>query len=125
MTRSSRRSRSASSARSIGYGTVETRRPDPGGLGQELLPVVPGVGGHAPQGPLLEQVPLVVEGGDVAQVDAGDGQRPTPVQGGQRGRDEGADRGEQDGGVQRLGRRGIGVPRAGGTELEGQLLGLP
>ena len=49
---------------------------------------------------------------------------PPAVQRGQGGRHEGADRREQDGRVQGLGRRGVGVPGAGGAELEGQLLGL-
>ena len=67
---------------------------------------------------------LVVEGRDVGQVDAGDGQRPTAVQRGQGGRDEGADRGEQDGRVERFGRWVGGTPGTGGPELQGQLPGL-
>src|SRR5581483_1968089 len=48
---------------------------DGGGQGEELLAVVPGVGGDAAHLPLLEEVAGVVEGRDGAQVDTGDGQR--------------------------------------------------
>ena len=53
----------------------------------------------------------------------GDGERPAPVQGAQRGRHQGADRGEQDRGVQRHRRRIEGVLRRRGTQRAGQLPG--
>ena len=42
-------------------GVAETRMPMPGRLGQELLAVAAGVGRHAAQRPLLEEVVLVVQ----------------------------------------------------------------
>src|SRR5205807_7173962 len=87
---------------------------------QELLAVPPGVGGHAPKLALLEQVVLVAEGGDVAQVDAGYGERAPSVEGGQGRGHQAAGRCEEDGGVQRLGRRVGGGPRRRRAQLQGQ-----
>ena len=57
-------------------------------------------------------------------MDAGDGERPAAVQRRERGQHQRADGGEEDGRVERLGGRGVGVPGAGRTQLEGQRLGL-
>src|SRR3954469_10116584 len=47
---------------------------------QELACVPAGVGSHRPQMALLEQVALVVQNGDVAEIDAGDRQRASTVE---------------------------------------------
>ena len=97
---------------------------DAGRGGQELAAVVAGVGRDTAQHPLLEQVLGVAERRDVAEVDAGDRQRAATIEGAERRRDERAYRGEQDGGVERFGRRvGLG-PHAGGAQVERQLPGL-
>ena len=54
------------------------------------------------------------------EVDAGDGQRAAPVQGFQGRRYQRAHRGEEDGGVERLGRRVVRITGAGRTQLQGQ-----
>ncbi len=82
------------------------------------------VGGDAAQLALLEQVGGVVQRRDVAEVDAGDGERAAAVEGAQRDRDELAGRGEQDGGVERLGRVVGGVAGRAGAELEGEPAGV-
>ena len=51
------------------------------------------------------------------------GQRPAPVERAQRRRHELAGRGEEDGGVERLGRRVVGLAGGRAAELEGQLPG--
>ena len=63
---------------------------------------------------------LVVQSGDVCQVDAGDGERPPTVECRQRGRDQGAHGREQDGGVEWLGRDVVRATHAGRTELQGE-----
>src|SRR6478735_7319312 len=92
-----------------------------GGEAEELTGVLPGVGGDAAQLPLLEQVLFVVERRDVGQVDACYGQGAAAVQRGQRGQHQVPDRGEQDRGVQRLGRHVCRVADGRGTELPGEL----
>ena len=125
LTRSARRSRSASSARSIGYGTVETRTPIRAASARNSSPSCRVLAVTLRRVRSSNRCTLVVESRDVAQVDAGDGERPATVQGRQGGRDEGADRREEDGGVQRFGRRGVGVPRAGWHRVPGRAVGLP
>ena len=110
-TRSCARSASAASARSSGYGCVITVSCKPRRELQELFAVGAGVRGHAAQLPLLEQVPLVVQRRDVAQVDAGDGQRSTLVERFERDGNERAHRREEDRGVERFGRATVGRAR--------------
>ncbi len=93
---------------------------DLGGQGQELLAVAPGVGGDAGEGPLLEQVALVVEAGDVAEVDPGYGERATSIQGRQPGGDQGAHGREEDGRVKRIRGPLGGIAGPGGAEVSGQ-----
>src|SRR5207302_11510100 len=95
-----------------------------GGEGEEVAGVLPGVGGDAAQLPLLEQVLFVVERRDVGQVDARDRQGAAAVQRGHGGQHQVPDRGEQDRGVQRLGRHAVRVADGGRAELAGELLGL-
>ena len=60
------------------------------GQGEEILAVPPGVGGHAYDS-VLRKVALVVERGNVGQVDARDGEPTTAVERRQGGKDERAD----------------------------------
>jgi hypothetical protein len=60
-----------------GGGDLDRHR---GGEVQELLAVPAGVGGHAADGALEVEVLLVVERRDVAQMDAGDGERAAAVE---------------------------------------------
>lgn len=62
--------------------------------------VLAGVGGHAAARAQFEVMPLVVEGGNVTQVDPSDGQHPSTVLRLQRRVHQRAHRREQNGGVQ-------------------------
>ena len=93
-------------------------------MARNSSPSLAGVGGDAAQLALLEQVGGVVQRRDVAEVDAGDGERAAAVERAQGDRDELADRGEEDGGVERLGRGVGGVAGRAGAELEGEPAGL-
>src|SRR5918993_2567461 len=84
-------------------------QPQTPGECQELLAVGTGVGGDAADLPFEEQVALVVERGNLAQVDAGDCQRATPVERGEGDRYEVAGGGEKGGGGGRV--RGGGLSR--------------
>ena len=71
---------------------------------------------------LFEEVALVVQRRDVAQVDACDRERPAPIECLERDRYERTGGCEQDRGIERLGWAGVGRARRGGAEIEGQLL---
>ena len=58
------------------------------------------------------------------QVDARDGEGPAAVQGAQRGRHQPAGGGEEDGGVQRIGRLVVGPAGEGRAQLQGQAAGF-
>ena len=123
-TRSWARSSRARSARSRGYGTADTRMPmsaaTPG-----TPAVLPGVGRDAAQRPLLEEVALVVEDGDVGQVDAGDRPGCRPGRGPRgpaaRGCPTGAKRMAASSGS---GGAVVGPPGAGRPQVEGQAAGV-
>ncbi len=110
LTRSALRSRRAASAAVHGVGRGRDAQVDAGRLGQELLPVLPGVGRDTLQRPLLEEMVLVIEDRDVAEMDARDGQRPAAVERGQRGWHQGADGCEEDGRVEWFRRRASAAP---------------
>ena len=122
-TLSSDRSCRASAARSNGYGVTVARRPMPAGQRQQVLTVGAGVRRDARQRPLPEEMALVVEPGDVAQVDAGHRQRAALVERRQRDRDQFARRGEHDRGVQPLRRFVVGRSGRGRSQLEGEPAG--
>src|SRR6202008_1056541 len=89
----------------------------------ELAAVLAGVRGDAGQRPPLEQVRLVVQRRDVGQVEAGDREGTAAVQRGEGHRYQLAGRSEQDRGVQRLRRRGVGRARRGGGQGRGKFAG--
>ncbi len=103
-------------------GVADDRRPERDllGQGEELGAVGPGVGGDAGDRPLVEEVRGVVEGRDVGEVDAGDGQGGPPIERTQRDRYQVADRSEEDRGVERFGWPAVGGSRRGAPEPEGQ-----
>src|SRR5207245_1650376 len=70
------------------------------------------------QAALLVQVVLVVEVGDVGEVDPGQHEGASPVQRGERHRDQLPRRSEQDRRVQRLRRGFVGGARRGGAQFE-------
>jgi MFS family permease len=74
--------------RPVGGGERVRRRvhgdAEPGGEGEELLAVPAGVRRHRPDLPFVEQVPLVGQRRHVAEVDAGDRERATAVERGER-----------------------------------------
>jgi len=115
------------SERPVGLAEVVRCRGDrdvqPLGQGEELGRVASRVRGDTAHSPFLEQVLGVVQRRDVGQVDAGDRERAAPVQRGQRGRHQIPDGGEQDGRVERLGRRVVGTLRRGSAEGERQIPG--
>src|SRR6266536_6018836 len=93
---------------------------DGGGLDQKRLPVLAGVGGHALQGLLPEEVWLVGHGGQIGHVDAGERRRAALVEIAQGDGHERSYGGEDDGGVE-LDRQGIARrSRPGGAEIEGE-----
>src|SRR5579875_122061 len=85
---------------------------------KQLLPVCAGVGGDALQRLFLKELASVVERRHVAQVDAGDGERPSPVERLERDRHEVSDGGENYGGVKWL--RWPLVGAGGGCRAEGE-----
>ena len=88
---------------------------------QELFTVGAGVGGHGANDSLTEQVLLVVERGDVGEVDARDGQRPGIVESAESGRHDLACGCEDDGCVEGFGRGLEGVARARAAQLQRKL----
>jgi hypothetical protein len=93
------------------------------GEGEKFPGVGAGVRCHRPHLAFLEQVPLVVQRGDVTEVDAGDRQGAATIEGLERRQHQITHRGEQDRGVQGDGRPGRGALGRGGTEIERELLG--
>lgn len=77
---------------------------------EEFPPVGSGVRRDAAYLPLPEQVPLVVQFGDVAEMDAGNRKRATRVERLEGDGDQVADRCKQDGSVQRLGGESYALP---------------
>ena len=120
VSRSCAMSERARSACSSGYARDGGAQRDRRRQGQELLTVAPRVRGDAQQAPLLEQLGGVAQRRDVAQVDARDGERAAAVERAQRDRHELAGRREQDRGVERLGRRVVGVAGGRGAERRGR-----
>src|SRR5262245_20821838 len=98
------------------------RRPDGNArrLGQQLLPVSPGVGRDAPEVPFVEEVALVVERRYRGHVDAGERQRPAAGQVLKRQGHQVAHRREEDGAVRLRGHRVAGVADPGRAQLAGQ-----
>ena len=86
-----------------GVGRSRDSDADAGREGEELVAVGPGVGGNASHLALQEEMALVVEPGDITEMDAGDGQGAAPIQSGQGHRNELSGRCEEDGGVEGLG----------------------
>ena len=78
-------------------------------------------GTPADVGPLLEQLAIVVQRRDVAEIDPGDRERAAPVQSAQCRGHEVSDGGEQHGRVEWLGRHVVRVARARGAQLQCQL----
>ena len=70
----------------------------------QRAPVASGVGRHASQRSLLEQVAQVIETGNRAQVDPGDGQDAAAIEVLQGGGDEFPPRRKQDGRIEGVGR---------------------
>ncbi len=97
------------------------RQPVPLGLGEELPGLVAGVGGDAAQRAFAEQVPLIVQRRDVAEVDSGDRQRRPGVQGLQGDGHQLAGGREQDRRVQGFGRAVRGALHRGRPEPGRQL----
>jgi hypothetical protein len=73
---------------------------------------------------LLEQVSLIVERRNVAQVNSCHRQSAAPIQRLQRGQHEVADRREQDGRIQRNRRRVVGALSLGGAQFQRKLTRL-
>src|SRR5262245_11999982 len=94
-------------------GNAADTQPVFAGETKELSAVVSGVGGDAANLSLVEQVSLVVQGRDVAEVDARDRQSAAPVERGERRWDQVTDGCEQDRRIQRF-RRRIGRVAGGG-----------
>ena len=67
---------------------------------------------------------VVVERGDVGEVDPGYREAAPAIEGGHGREHEGPDRGEEDGGIERLGRRVVGSLGRGASERERQLTGV-
>ena len=93
------------------------------GKAEEGPRVGAGVRGHRANLTLLEQMPLIVQGGNVAEVNTGDRQRPTAIQRLQRRQHQIADGCEQDCGVEPYRWRIGGTLCGRGAQLECQLLG--
>src|SRR5581483_6474649 len=110
--------------RGAGQRVAHDRRADRDlrGEREQLGTVLAGVGGDAADLALLEQLGVVVERRDRAQVDAGDRQRPTAVERPQRHRHEIAGGCEQDRGVERFGRLVGRALRRVDAEVEGEAL---
>ena len=68
------------------------------------------VGGDAAQGPLVEEVALVVERRDLGEVDAGERERAAAVERVEGGQDQLAGGGEEHGAVELLRRRVASAP---------------
>ena len=83
---------------------------------QERPGIGAGIRRHRTHLALLEQVALIVQRRDVAEVDACDGQGSAPVECGERGQHQITHGGEQDGRVEFDGRRIGGPLRRGGAQ---------
>ena len=91
---------------------------------EELPRIGTGIRGDRADLTLLEQVALVVQRRNIAEVDAGDGQRPAAVEGLKCRWHQITNRGEQDRGVQLDRRRVGGSLRRGGPEGQRQFTGV-
>ena len=93
---------------------------DGGGFAEQIQAVLPGVGGHAADRPLLKEVAVVVERRNRRHMNAGQGQGAALVEGAERGRHQFAGRREDDRAVEllRRGLRCLADPQ--GAELPGK-----
>ena len=94
------------------------------GDGEELPPVVSGVGRDAAHLAFFEQMTFVVQRRHVGEVDACDGDHAASVEGFECDRYEVADRCEHDCAVERFGWRVVRAGRRRGAERERESLGL-
>ena len=78
---------------------------------EELAGIVAGIGGHRAQLAFEEQMPLIVQHRNVAEIDARDGQRAATVERLEGRQHQIADRREQNGGVQLHRRAFVGTLR--------------
>lgn len=79
-----------------GVGSRRDLDPDPGGDFEERPPVGPRVCCHAAESPFFEEMTVVIQRRNVAQIDPGDGKGAPTVKSFQGGRHKGAHRREQD-----------------------------
>ena len=96
VTRSAARSASAWSAWLNWYGRDGDLQPQLLREAEELIGVPAGVRGHAAQRPFLEEVLVIVQRRNVAEMDTGYRQGAAAIEGGQRGRHDVAHGREDD-----------------------------